>query len=122
MKKRMQEGLLGEAIDNNANAQAWRTCEAKAPTREEWEKEHAAYLIDLACSGALHQSQEYVTEGIYSSWIQRASDDKSPIVPQAWALARGLIGLDKPCPGAKELGEEAIEELKDEVQKGSGNQ
>jgi uncharacterized protein YjbI with pentapeptide repeats len=112
MKTTLHARFMSEASDDHANEQVWRACEAKALTREEWEKRHAAYLVDLACGAERQENQKYVANRIIYAWIP--VEDTS--INHAQALARGLLGLDgKPCPGGKELDEEAMEWLRDVV-------
>jgi hypothetical protein len=113
MKTTLHARFMSEASDDHANEQVWRACEAKALTREEWEKRHAAYLVDLACGAERQENQKYVAYRIIYSWMP---DEDKPSINHAQALARGLLGLDsKPCPGGKELDEEAMEWLRNVV-------
>jgi uncharacterized protein YjbI with pentapeptide repeats len=121
MKTSLHAQLTAEARDD-ANEQVWRACEAKALTREEWEKRHALYLVDLACNAGRQENQKYVANGfmyIYGLWLPDALNYKSR---HAHALARGLLGLDDtPCPGGKELDEEALVQLREVVRRNSKN-
>jgi uncharacterized protein YjbI with pentapeptide repeats len=122
LKTTLHARLMAKASDDHANEHVWRACEAKALTREEWEKRHAAYLLYLACSAGRRENQKYVANGfmhIYGLWLPDALNYKSR---HAQILARGLLGLDgMPCSGGGELDEQAMEQLREVVRRNSEN-
>jgi len=114
---------LTVAVEHDDTKDAWRACETetKALTREEHDRKHADYVIELACKPAPKSAphdQVYLVYGIYSNWVEERDlllQDLTYLrfgpfsLTHEKAVIRGLVG--EGCPVAKELGERIIRQL-----------
>jgi Pentapeptide repeats (9 copies) len=103
---------LTVAVEHDDTKDVWRACETKALPREDYDRKHADYVVELACKSAPHD-HKYVVYGIYGHWIEEP-DEVFHHVPfsltfgpnsmtHVKTIIRGLVGEE--CPVAKELGE-----------------
>jgi uncharacterized protein YjbI with pentapeptide repeats len=117
LTKTLQARLITDAIDDDANKQVWRACEAKALTPDEWSKRHAASLAKLVCQERDRKNQKFLAEAIAFHWVfDREKLDgvrESDSLAHARYIARALLSDDgNPCTAVKELADEMVERLR----------
>jgi uncharacterized protein YjbI with pentapeptide repeats len=121
-EQEVRKRFVADAERDDAES-VWLACERKALIRSDYEKQHAAYLIELLCP----HHDWYVPYALYVNWIGEPVDPRTGIPElsadymtkklssdvRLRAIVRGLLLRrdDKACPGARVLGERAIKRL-----------
>jgi uncharacterized protein YjbI with pentapeptide repeats/succinate dehydrogenase hydrophobic anchor subunit len=88
-----------DSVESRTAQRLWSDCSSAPRSRKQYDSDLGAYLVGVACRAG--DDQKYVAHGIYELWVD--FDDLRSTFGKV--LSRGLLGLDKPCPGSAELGE-----------------
>jgi len=112
VRKRLRAGLVADIKKEDLAAieTKWRECAANSEKveRAEYDRQRADLLRDLVCGSATYQKE--IAARIFRKWD---APDRHDFFTR---LARGLLGLDgKECAATKDLGDRAIEFLRQVV-------
>jgi uncharacterized protein YjbI with pentapeptide repeats len=112
VRKRLNDWLVATMQEDElaATETNWSDCasNSKKVGEPEYVKQHAGFLLDLACSATINRKE--IAAGIAQNWIF----DNPRLSDFSFRLARGLLGLDgKQCAATNDLTEETKDRLRE---------